>query len=297
MKKLLAILLVALFAIGAVSCAAPAATTPTEDVGADVSASEAPASEAPSSAAPTGDADDGSLQKVLDAGQLILGLDDSFPPMGFKDEDGEIKGFDIDLATEVCKRLGVELVLQPIDWNSKEIELNGGTIDCIWNGMSIDEERKEKMSLSNPYMENTQAIVVKAGSDIKTKADLAGKVVGVQAGSTAMTAVEKEPEVLESFGEFLDMKDNVMALMELANGTVDAVVADSVLVQYYTSKEADAYTILDENFGSEQYAIGFRKEDIALTNAVNDALKEMQEDGTFKTISEKWFGRDVSIAQ
>lgn len=226
---------------------------------------------------------------------FVLGLDDSFPPMGYKDENNDIVGFDIDLAKEVCDRLGYNLKPQPIDWNAKEVELNNGTIDCIWNGMSINDERKQNMSLSIPYMKNTQAVVVLADSDIKTLADLKGKLVGAQAGSTAMDAIDANPDVKASFGELQELKDNMMAIQELKNGTLDAVVADEILINYYTSSDSSAYRLLDENLGEEEYAIGFKKDNTELTEAVNGALKEIVADGTFAKISEKWFGKDVSI--
>lgn len=228
---------------------------------------------------------------------FVLGLDDSFPPMGYTDENGDIVGFDIDLAKEVCNRLGLELVLQPINWDSKEVELNSGNITCIWNGMSINPERKENMCLSNPYMKNTQAVVVPADSDIYTLADLSGKIVGAQAGSTAMDAIDANPEVRDSFGSLMELSDNMKAIQELKLGTLDAVVADEILINYYTAEDAEQWRILDENLGEEEYAIGFRKGDTEMAEAVNAALKEMVEDGTFAEISEKWFGRNVNIIE
>ena len=133
---------------------------------------------------------DNSLKKVLEKGQFVLGLDDSFPPMGYRDENGEIVGFDIDVAKEVCKRLGVELVTQPIDWTAKEQELQTGNIDCIWNGFTITEERLEAMTFSEPYVDNAQVAVVKLSSGFNTLADLKGKIIGVQAGSLAEIAIK-----------------------------------------------------------------------------------------------------------
>ena len=176
--------------------------------------------------------DDDSLQKILDKGTLVLGLDDSFPPMGYRDEDNNIVGFDIDLATEVCKRLGVELVLQPIDWDSKELELNSGNIDCIWNGMSITDERIANMFIPMAYIANSQIIVVGDGSGIATKADLAGKVIGLQAGSSALDALQADTATYESAKEVVEYADNVAAYMDLKAGRIDALVVDSV-VGYY----------------------------------------------------------------
>lgn len=176
--------------------------------------------------------DDDSLQKILDKGTLVLGLDDSFPPMGYRDEDNNIVGFDIDLATEVCKRLGVELVLQPIDWDSKELELNSGNIDCIWNGMSITDERIANMFIPMAYIANSQIIIVGDGSGIATKADLAGKVIGLQAGSSALDALQADTATYESAKEVVEYADNVAAYMDLKAGRIDALVVDSV-VGYY----------------------------------------------------------------
>lgn len=147
---------------------------------------------------------------------------------------GILVGFDIDLAEKVCEKLGYELVLQPINWDSKDVELSSGGVDCLWNGFSINEKRKETMNLSIPYMKNTQAVVVLADSDINTLSDLSGKIVGVQAGSTAMDAIDSKPEVKKTFGELIELDDNMMAIQELKAGTLDAVVADEILINYYT---------------------------------------------------------------
>lgn len=182
---------------------------------------------------------DGSLQYVLDKGTLVMGLDASFPPMGFMDEKGNIVGFDVDLAKEVASRMGVELVLQPIDWNAKEMELNGKNIDVIWNGMSINEERLAAMTFAKPYLANSQVIIVAEGSDVKSKADLAGKVVGLQEGSTAVEAVEAEPEVMATFAELQKYADNVSAFADLKSGRLDAVVMDEVVARYLLAKDAE----------------------------------------------------------
>ncbi len=179
---------------------------------------------------------DNSLQYVLDKGELVLGLDDSFPPMGYSDsETGEIVGFDIDLAKEVCKRLGVTLKTQPIAWESKEIELSSKNIDVIWNGMSITEERIENMYLSKPYVANAQVIIVPEDSSIKTKADLAGKKVGLQRGSSALDAVQADTETLNAIlngGEIVEFDENLTAYLDLKAGRIDAFVVDKVVGEY-----------------------------------------------------------------
>lgn len=183
----------------------------------------------------TVDGDD-SLQYILDKGELVLGLDDSFPPMGFSDsKTGEIVGFDIDLAEEVCKRLGVKLVKQPIDWNSKEMELSSKNIDVIWNGMSVTDERTENFFLSKPYIANAQIIIVAEDSPIKTKADLKGKKVGLQKGSSALEAVTADEATLALIndgGEIVEFAENLTAYLDLKAGRIDAFVVDKVVGEY-----------------------------------------------------------------
>ncbi|MEG0767583.1 MAG: transporter substrate-binding domain-containing protein, partial [Clostridia bacterium] len=163
-------------------------------------------------------AEDASLQKVLDKGEFVLGLDESFPPLGFRDEDGNIVGFDVDLAQAVCEVLGVTLKLQPIDWSAKELELNGGNIDCIWNGFTMTPERTEAFSFSVPYLANAQVLVVKADSPYQAQTDLAGKVLGLQAGSSAADALSAAEAFKASLGEIAEFDENMTALMDLENG-------------------------------------------------------------------------------
>ena len=164
--------------------------------------------------------------------KIVVGLDDHFPPMGFRDDKNNIVGFDVDMAKEAAKRLGMEVEFKPIDWNSKEAELNGKRIDMLWNGLTITEKRKENILFSNAYMENKQIIVVAAKSPLKTKASLAGKVVGVQDGSSSIEAVEKEAAVAKSFKELKKYPDNVAALMDLKAGRIDALVVDEIVGRY-----------------------------------------------------------------
>lgn len=266
----------------------------TQQSGSEASDAAANVSEGDSQAENTGD---DSLQKIKDKGQLVLGLDDSFPPMGFRDTDNNIVGYDIDLAKEVAERMGVELVITPVDWDYKETELNDGNVDCLWNGMSVDDERKEKMNLSEPYMENRQVVVVLADSGINTLADLAGKSVILQAGSTAVGALDSKEDVKSTLREVTEVPDNVQAMMELGQGTGDAVVMDEVVARYYISKSdnPDQFKVLDEALSDEVYAVGFRKADQSLRDEVQKILGEMKADGTLKTITEKWFGSDISI--
>lgn len=240
---------------------------------------------------------DESLDYILNKGQLILGLDDSFPPMGFRDDEDNIVGFDIDLAKAVCEKLGVELKLQPIEWPAKEQELKTFNIDCIWNGFSVTPDRVEQLTMSIPYMGNSISIVVVNGSDIKTKADMAGKRLAVQGGSSAEEALNSEEnrDFRESLSEINgSFKDYVTALMDLETGNSDAVLMDSVVANYMINTGKDFY-ILDDSLVAEEYAIGFRKGEEALANAVNEALRELKADGTVEKIATKWFGLDLTI--
>jgi polar amino acid transport system substrate-binding protein len=240
---------------------------------------------------------DTSLEDIKAKGKLVLGLDDEFPPMGFKNENQEIVGFDIDVAKEVCKRMGVELVIQPISWEAKELELSTKNIDCIWNGMTYNKERAKAMTLSKPYMKNTQVAVVLADSDVNSLKDLAGKTVAIQNGSTASDAIEANPEFKDSLKELVKVDNNVQALLDLKVSGSDAVVMDEVVARYYAEKEPGTYKILNETMSDEEYVIGFRKGEESLCNEVEKYLKEMKDDGTLAKISETWFGKDLTTVE
>lgn len=237
--------------------------------------------EAPAAAAPAA------------AQAIVIGLDDNFPPMGFRDDKGELVGFDIDLAREAGKRIGVEVSFKPIDWSAKEAELNGKRVDVLWNGLTITEERKANILFSTPYLENHQIIVVADKSAITTKAQLAGKVVGVQDGSSAVDAIQKDADTAKSIKEIKKFGDNVTALMDLSAGRLDALVVDEVVGRYYTAKKPGEYRVLDENFGTEDYGVGTRKDETELMAKLQGAMDAMKADGTAATISTRWFGKDI----
>ena len=225
--------------------------------------------------------------------KIVVGLDDNFPPMGFRDEKNELVGFDIDMAKEAAKRLGLEVSFKPIDWSAKEAELSGKRVDVLWNGLTITEERKANILFTKPYLENRQIVVVTEKSDIKAKADLAGKIVGVQDGSSAVEAVQKDEAAAKSIKELKKFGDNVTALMDLSAGRLDALVVDEVVGRYYTSKKPGEYRVLDENFGTEDYGVGTRKDDTELMAKIEKAMDDMKADGSAATISTKWFGKDI----
>ena len=245
-----------------------------------------------SGTADSGTAQDNSLQNVLDKGTLVLGLDDSFPPMGFRDENNNIVGFDIDDATEVANRMGVELKLQPIEWSTKEMELNTGSVDCLWNGLSIDDERKQAMDLSEPYMTNRMVLVVLNDSEYTDQASLAGKTIGVQNGSTAEKILE-ESDFSKTIGNTIGFKDNVTAFMELETKGIDAIFMDEVVANYAITSQNKDFKVLEDGLTEEEYAVGFKKGNTALKNEVQKYIDEMKADGTMTQISEKWFGKDV----
>ena len=247
---------------------------------------------------------DDSWTKVEQAGKLVMGMDEAFPPMGYKDtKTGEIIGFDIDVATEVCKRLNLELVKQPIDWNNQIAEVNNGNVDCLWNGLSKNEKREENRNLSIPYMNNNQVIMVKTDASYQNLADLAGKKLAVQAGSSAYDALQAATEFKNSLGEVVQLNDYAKATQEIKNGVVDAIAIDEVVARFYLTNEPDTYRILTNDDGSvismakEEYVIGFREGDNALKAKIEETLKEMAEDGTLATISRKWFSEDVVIIE
>lgn len=234
-----------------------------------------------------------SKNTILDKGTLILGLDDSFPPMGFRDDNGDIVGFDIDLATEAAKRMDLKLDIKPIDWNSKVLVLNKGDIDVIWNGFTASDERRKQVDFTEPYLQNKQIVVVSGDSDIKSNEDLKDKILGLQTGSTSQDALEKNKEVENSLKEVRKYADNVKALLDLKIGRVDAVLVDEVVGRYYVAKKPEDYKILEEHFGQEEYAVGVRKGEDEFLAKLNKTLKEIKEDGTESEISKKWFGEDI----
>ncbi|MDR1955982.1 MAG: amino acid ABC transporter substrate-binding protein [Treponema sp.] len=253
---------------------------------------EAPAASGSKQEAPVGDA---SLEKVLAKKKLVLGLDDSFPPMGFRNEANEIVGYDVDLAKEVSSRLGIELVLQPIDWNAKEQELNTGEIDCIWNGFTITSERQAALTFTKPYLKNAQVVVVKADAPYTTLQDLAGKTAGLQAGSSSVDALDQAVELKASLSEVIEYKEYLTALMDLEVGGVDAIIMDLLVANDNINRSGKPFRILTETLAPEEFGIGFRKNDHALADKVWETLEAMAKDGTVRRLTEQWFGADISI--
>ena len=240
----------------------------------------------------TSTTEDTSLQDVLDKGTLVIGFTE-YPPMGFM-ENGEATGFDLEIAKEVCERLGVEAVFQYIDWDSKVLELNSKNIDVIWNGLTITEDRAKEILFSKPYFDNRIVILTKADSTLNSISELATLNVGVEIQSSGQSALESN-EVFANLNEMVQFTTISEALMALNSGSIDAIVADEIFARYAVSKDASAYRVADEVFASENYGIGFRLEDVILRDKVDEIIDEMSTDGTGAAISTTWFGENLLV--
>ena len=226
--------------------------------------------------------------KTTDGGTLIVGFDQDFPPMGFVGDDGEYTGFDLELAQEVAKRLGLEYKAQPIAWDAKDMELESGNIDCIWNVFTMTG-REDDYTWTEPYMANQQVFVVANDSDINSQADLAGKIVEVQADSSAEAALKEAPELTATFKELLTTADYNTAFMDLEQGAVDAIAMDVIVAGYQIQQRNADFKILDDSLSEEEYGVGFKKGNTEYRDKVQSTLEEMAEDGTLQEVSEKWF--------
>ncbi len=270
MKKLIAISLAVILAFGLTACGETQTTATVE----------------------TEAKEESNNTETADRTTFTVGFDAEFPPYGYMDDNGEYIGFDLDLAAEVCKRQGWELVKQPIDWDAKDMELSSGSIDCIWNGFTING-REDDYTWSVPYVDNSQVFVVGAESGISKKADLAGKTVGVQKDSSALAALEDEEnqenlDLTASFKELIQYSDYNMGFMDLESGAIDALAIDIGVASYQIASRGDGYVILDEKLATEQYGIGFLKGNDDLKNTVEATLMEMVEDGTYAKIAEEY---------
>lgn len=240
------------------------------------------------------------VEEVADAADekttFTVGFDQDFPPYGYVGDDGEFTGFDLELAAEVADKLGLELVLTPIDWDAKDMELSTGAIDCIWNGFTING-REDLYTWSEPYTDNSQVFVVKADSGIETFDDLAGKIVEVQADSSAQAALDEDDfaDLKASFADYLSVPNYNQAFMDLEAGAVDAVAMDIGVARFQIEGREDKFVILEEPIVSELYGIGFLLGNTELRDKVQAALDEVIAEGTFEEISNKYFGFNVGL--
>jgi len=241
-------------------------------------------------------ADDKALEQIKAKGYFVLGLDDQFPPMGFRGEgNNEIVGFDIDLAKEVAKKLGVKVEFKPVAWDGIIPSLNKGDIDVIWNGMTITEERKKNIEFSKPYLNNRQVVMVTADSAITNLDMLKGKIVGLQLGSSSETALNGKPDVAKNLKELKKYENNALVLADLAAKRIDAVVIDEIVGRWSMAKKPGIYKVLGEDLGPELFGVGIRKTDLSFKEAFDKALDEVKKDGTGAAVSKKWFGEDILI--
>ena len=279
-KRFVSAALAAVMALSMTACGS--SNSAAETTAADTEAAESQAEETTAEEA-----------KTTDGGTLIVGFDQDFPPMGFVGDDGEYTGFDLELAQEVAKRLGLEYKAQPIAWDSKDMELESGNIDCIWNGFTMTG-REDDYTWTEPYMANQQVFVVANDSDISSQADLAGKIVEVQADSSAEVALKEAPELTATFKELLTTADYNTAFMDLEQGAVDAIAMDVIVAGYQIQQRNADFKILDDSLSEEEYGVGFKKGNTELRDKVQSTLEEMAEDGTLQEVSEKWFSKDVT---
>lgn len=285
-KRVVCAALVSIMTMSLAACSGEAVSAPAE--------TKAESTEAKTEAAETTEkAAEAEGETKVEGGTLIVGFDQDFPPMGFMGDDGEYTGFDLELAQEAAKRLGLEYKPQPIAWDAKDMELESGNIDCIWNGFTMTG-REDGYTWSEPYMENSQVFVVAGDSGIKSQADLAGKVVECQVDSSAEAALKEVPDLTATFAQLLTTGDYNTAFMDLEQGAVDAIAMDVVVAGYQISQRNADFVILEDSLAAEEYAIGFKKGNTELKDKVQGALEEMAADGTLKTISEKWFGKDIT---
>ena len=235
---------------------------------------------------------DSSWKNTKKAGVMVIGLDDAFPPMGFRVENGTLKGFDIDIAEETGKRLGIKIKWQPTAWDGVIHSLNAKKFDCIWNGMTITDERAKQVSFSKPYIMDGQVVVVRFDEKrFKNLKDLGGMIIGVQKGSSAVSAVKKLPSKPAELKEY---NDNPKALLDLESKRIDAVIIDNVVGRYTVAKRLGSFKTLPVFISKEPFGIAFRKTDLSLKEKIQSAIDSMVKDGTMTRYSKKWFGEDIT---
>ena len=286
-KKVLSLLLVSVMASAALTGCGGDKKSETQQASEDAAAAEEEATEEDAEAEDT----------ASDGKTFTVGFDAEYPPYGYMDDNGEYTGFDLELAQAVCDLEGWELVKKPIDWASKDMELNSGSIDCIWNGFTMNG-REDDYTFSVPYVDNSQVIVVADGSGIEALEDLAGKTVGVQAASAALDVLQSEDgqkALADTFGSLNEFADYNTAFTELKAGALDALAIDIGVAKYQLNSRGEGFQILEETLNTEQYAIGFKKGEQELCDTVNADLQKLANDGTVAELAEKYEIADMVI--
>ncbi|MDD6617344.1 MAG: amino acid ABC transporter substrate-binding protein [Lachnospiraceae bacterium] len=288
-KKVLSLLLVSVMASAALTGCGGDKKSETQQAAEDAAAAEEEATEEDAEAEDT----------ASDGKTFTVGFDAEYPPYGYMDDNGEYTGFDLELAQAVCDLEGWELVKKPIDWASKDMELNSGSIDCIWNGFTMNG-REDDYTFSVPYVDNSQVIVVADGSGIEALEDLAGKTVGVQAASAALDVLQSEDgqkALADTFGSLNEFADYNTAFTELKAGALDALAIDIGVAKYQLNSRGEGFQILEETLNTEQYAIGFKKGEQELCDTVNADLQKLANDGTVAELAEKYEIADMVILE
>lgn len=273
-KKVLGLSMTAVIILGMTACGG--------------SSTDSSSSASSSKSSSTTSASSSSTETGVEDGKFTVGFDAEYPPYGYKDENGEYTGFDLELAQAVCDKEGWELEKKPINWDSKDLELNSGSIDCIWNGFTMNG-REDDYTFSIPYVDNSQVIVVSEQSGIESLSDLAGKTVGVQAASAALDVLQgDQKELSDTFASLNEFSDYNTAFNELKAGALDALAIDIGVANYQIESRGDGYVILDEKLNSEKYAVGFKKGNQTLADIVSNDIMELNEDGTVAKLAEKY---------
>ena len=286
MKKYVAILAAVCLAFGVSACGSSSSSSAS---GSEASSASASASgSASASASASGEATTDESERTT----FTVGFDAEYPPYGYMDDNGDYTGFDLELAQAVCDMEGWELVKTPINWDSKDMELNSGSIDCIWSGFTMNG-REDDYTFSIPYVDNSQVMVVAEDSGINSLEDLSGKVVGVQAASAALTLLQSEEEggqkaLADTFATLQEFPDYNSAFVELQAGSIDAVAMDIGVANYQLKTRGEGFKIIEEPLNTEQYAIGFKKGNTELCDIVNKDLEELTNNGTVAELAEKY---------
>ena len=300
MKKVLAIFLALLmfgFAVAGCSSAPSESTASNVNAGDSETASQDDASASEES---TENTETAGWDYIVEKGVLVVGLDDTFAPMGFRDEDNNLVGFDIDLANAVGEELGIEIEFKPIDWNSKEMELSSKKVDCLWNGMSATEERQESMALTNKYL-NNKIVIMTLDPDITVDSveDLQGLTIATQAGSAALSTMQSNESYDTFSANISEYPTYDECILDMEAGRIDCMVVDQVLGEYTSQQRVEqgksALNLCSFDFGNDFYAIGCRKGETDVADQINNALKALIDSGKAAEISEKWFGTDIVI--
>jgi len=288
-KKVMSLVMAGMVVLSMAGCN----SKPAETTAVTAASSEAESEAASAEETSAEEASEAGTEAVTAGATFTVGFDQDFPPMGFIGNDGEYTGFDLALARETATRLGLEFVPQPIAWDSKDMELDSGNVDCIWNGFTMNG-REDNYTWTDAYMNNEQVFVVLADSEIQMVADLAGKVVAVQVDSSAEAALKDDPDLVATFGTLQTVPDYNTALQDLQMGAVDAVAMDSIVAGFQIEQRGDGFRWLDETLAAEQYGVGFKKGNTELRDQVQKVLEEMAADGTLAKISEEWFSKDIT---